>query len=666
VISPGPVRGEAARPAPARPVDGAAIEVSRVLLDQLGGGPDDLVRVRSYSGREVFTRAADPGPDDLPLVRLGRMLWSQLGVKPGDTLELSVEAAVPEALEVVVRPAFHLSHHLGDHVIDSLRKDGVVVWPGARVFAPIFAGGGGVVLLIDSVDSSPAVIGGHTRLEFAEPDPQIAQRRASFAEVGGLDATLAALRDLIELPLLRPGLYRSLGVRATKGVILHGPPGTGKTLLSRAVAEELRANVITIPATELVGTYSGETEANMRSLFNEAAHHAPTLIVIDELDVVATSRNRLASQSDVRATTQLLSLMDGLEQVDGVVVLATTNRVDVLDEALRRPGRFDEELYVGPPDAEARREILAVHSREMPLTRAAEAALRTAADDATSGFTGADLMHLTREAGLAAARRLTRGGIGSGIELAASAEHAELSVSAEDIEAALRHVGPSAMRGLPEIDVTIPWDDFDGLDELRAKLAAVARAALRPAGRNAEGVLLTGPSGNGKSALVQALGRWLKANVVPVDGSTIFTQWLGESEAAIRTLFARAGDLRPSIVVVEHLDSVAPRRRGAQAENAGGRVLSALLSSVDQAVAGGGVLVVGVTDRPELIDPALIRAGRLGMHLQVPDPDDDRRRLILSRASGGQLAGADLDAEVARTDGASAAEVDRLARRLRH
>ncbi len=659
-----PVRVQAARPAPSRPVDGAAVEIATASLRELGGAPGDVLCVTSYAGRDVYTRLTDAVDDDVPLMRLGRMLWTQLGVKPGDSLDLALVPAPPEALDVVVRPAFHLSHHLADHVVDFLHKDTTVVWPRAVVFAPIFAGGGGVVLQIDSVDATPAVVGGQTRIEYAEPDPEIARRRTSFAEIGGLDDALSALRDLIELPLLRPGLYRTLGVRAPKGVILHGPPGTGKTLLSRAVAQELRANVMTRSATELVGTYSGETEANLRALFNEASHHAPTLIIIDELDVVATSRERLASQGDIRATTQLLSLMDGLDQVDGVVVLATTNRLDVLDGAFRRPGRFDEELYIGPPGPDARREILAVHTREMPLTRAAEAAFDEAARTRTAGFTGADLMHLTREAGLAAARRLTHGGMGSGVELAAAAEQTELSVSAEDVGVALGRVVPSAMRGLPTGDVSIAWDEFDGLDELRDDFAAAALAALDPAGGRAEGVLLSGESGNGKSALVYALGEWAGANVVVVDGSTVFTQWLGESEGAIRTLFARARDVRPSIVVVEHLDSVAPRRHGDRAENAAGRVLSALLSSVDRALVGGGVFVVGITDRPELIDPALVRAGRLGLHLRVPDPDDERRRLILTRVAGSTLSAGELEEHVAASRGRSAADVQRLARRF--
>jgi transitional endoplasmic reticulum ATPase len=689
----------ATRPAPGRPVPEDGVELAECVLADIGVDVGDLVRVTGYTGRVVFSRVAAGSEDPTALARLGRMLWTQLGVRPGDRVQVTSEPHAPDAGSVVLRPAFHLSHRLGDRVVERLRTQAALVWPTATIFVPIFSGGGGVVVRVERVGvpghddghppppdhdhahshshlqahshdgdatphEHPAVMGSGTAVEFAEPDPDIASRRATFAEVGGLDSALARLRDLIELPLLRPGLYRTLGVRAPRGVILHGPPGTGKTLLSRAVGQELRANVMTMSATELVGTYSGETEANLRSLFSEASHHAPSLIVIDEIDVIATGRGRLASQGDVRATTQLLSLLDGLDQVDGVVVLATTNRIDVIDEAFRRPGRFDEEIYVGPPDAAARRAILGVHSREMPLTPEAEFALDEVASSRTAGFTGADLMHLARETGLFAARRLTRGGVGQGIEVAEAASSAELAILAEDVYAAAETVRPSATRGLPVPAGGLAWDEFDGVAAAQAALLDAARSAFDPDATYREGVLLTGPSGSGKSALVAALARRVGANLVMVDGSTIFTQWLGESEAAIRTLFGKARDVSPAIVMLENLDAVAPVRTPGAFESAGGRVLSALLSSVDESIARPGVLVVGVTDRPELIDPALLRAGRLGHHVELDRPDLERRRAIIVRVAASALTPEEIAVLAEQTASASAAEVDRRARRV--
>lgn len=665
-----PVVGLAARPAPGQAVGDAEVQVPPDLLERLGAVPGGVVRLRSYVGAEAYTRvAADAagirsergGP---ALIRIGRLLWTQLLVKPGERLELEHVAPPPFAESVRLRPAFHLSHHLGHRVEHRMREDATVVWPGAKLFTPVFAGGGGVVVRVDEVAGTPAVVGPETTVVFAEPDADIGRRRVTLAEVGGLDEAVQRLKDLIELPLLRPGLYRSLGVRPPKGVLLHGPPGTGKTLLSRAVAAELRVNIKKLPATELVGTYSGETEANLRKLFDEASHHAPTLIVIDEVDVITTSRNRLASQGDIRATTQLLALMDGLEEVDGVVLLATTNRVEAVDEAFRRPGRFDEEIYVGPPDTAARREILAIHTREMPLTGEAEETLSQVAGASTAGFTGADLMHLVREAGLAAARRVS--GEGGGFEIADQLTGVGMSITAADVLAGLARVAPSAMRGLPSVAARLKWDELDGLDDVKDALLEAAAAVLDGGSAGPDGVLLCGPSGNGKSALLQALAPQVGANYVLVDGSTIFTQWLGESEAAVRALFGKARDVRPAVVVLEHLDALAPRRLAGGSEMAASRVLSALLSSIDDAMRLGGILVVGVTDRAELIDPALARAGRLGVHLEIGPPDDGRRMRIASRVAGGRLGRADLERLVEETGGRSAADVERrVVRELR-
>lgn len=663
VTAAGQAVGVAARPSPGRPVGDAEVHVAAALVAQLGVVSGDVIRVRSYLGAEAYTRVIVDagevtGDGALSLVRIGRLLWTQLLIKPGDRLELEHVPAPPVAQVVHVRPSFHLSHNLGHRFEDRMRADARVVWPGAKLFAPVFSGGGGVVVHTEEVRPAPAVVGPDTEFVFEEPDPDIGRRRVTLAEVGGLDEAVRRLKDLIELPLLRPGLFRSLGVRAPKGVILHGPPGTGKTLLSRAVAAELRANVKKLSATELVGTYSGETEANLRSLFNEASHHAPTLIVIDEIDIITTSRSRLASQGDIRATTQLLTLMDGLDEVDGVVLLATTNRIDAVDEAFRRPGRFDEEIYVGPPDPAARREILSIHTREMPLTPEAEEAFAEVAEARTAGFTGADLMHLVREAGLAAARRLTDGE--SGFEMADMVSAQGLAVDAADVHAGLQVVQPSAMRGLPEVQGHVAWSDIDGLGELKDELLDAARAALTTQRGRRDGVLVTGASGNGKSVLVQALAAEVGANFVLVDGSTIFTQWLGESEAALRALFRKARDVAPAVVVLENLDAVAPRRTAGQTESASSRVFSALLSCVDDALQQGGILVVGITDRPEAIDPALTRAGRLGIHFELPQPGEERRRsIILGAVPESDAAGVDVERLVRDTAGQSAADVER-------
>lgn len=629
----------------------------RDLLAAVGRPGGGMVRLVSYVGREAFVDASvDPaGGAPTSVVRLGRLLWSQLGVRPGD--DLTIERAEDEsARRVVLTPAFHLSHHLEDRVVDAMRADGTVVWRGALVSVPVFAGGGGVVVRADLDSAGATRVGPDTEVAFADPDADVGRRKATLSDVGGIAQAIGRLRALVELPLLRPGLFRALGVRAPRGMLLHGPPGTGKTLLARAIAADLAANATTMSATELVGSYSGETEAKLRALFNEASHHAPTLIVIDEIDVLTTARGQLASQADVRATTQLLALLDGLDEVDGVVVLATTNRIEVVDDAFRRPGRFDEELYLGPPDGDGRAEILAIHTREMPLTDSAERALSVIAADHTPGFTGADLMGLAREIGLAAARRIAGdAGASGGFELSDALHGADLAVEADDVWAGVSAVSASTLRPLPEPVLEVSWDAIFGLDDVKAQLESAALAALAGA-PGAEGVLVTGAPGNGKSALLAALADQVHANLVVIDGSAVFSQWLGESEAAVRALFARGRQAAPAIVVVEHVDAIAPRR-GDEGEHAGRRVLAAFLSSIDSALADGGVFIAAITDRPDLVDPAVVRPGRLGRHVEVPYPDDDRRRAIACSVDGFPAEGAALSRFVSETSGLTAAEV---------
>lgn len=659
-------QGLAARPAPGRPLPPTGLELSEPLARRLGIAAGTPVAVTSYLERTVFAEAVVAGAQgagEPPLVRLGRLLWTELGVRPGDSLTVE-PVEVADARRVVLTPAFHLSRNLEARAAAQARDRRAIVWPDARLFLDVFGSGGGILLRVTGWGDGGPVrrVCADTEVEFAEPDADVGRGVVTFSEVGGLSEIVSRLRSLVELPLLRPGLYRALGVAPPRGVLLHGPPGNGKTLLTRAVAEDFGVRALKLSATDIVGTYSGETEAKLRSLFSDAAHHAPTLIAIDEIDVLTSSRNKLPSQGDIRATTQMLALMDGLKTVDGVVVLATTNRIEAVDEAFRRPGRFDEELFVGAPDARGRQEILAIHTREMPLTAKAEQALSQAAETRLAGFSGADLMHLVREIGLTAAERVGRGA--TGVELADTLADVELSVDVDDVEAGLSRIAPSALRSTAGQRPRVTWDEIVGLDEAKEQLRAAAEAALSGAA-GADGVLLTGPSGNGKSLLAGALGHVLNANVVHIDGSTVFTQWLGESEAALRALFAKARQVAPAIVVIEHLDAIAPRRGDSEVGQAGRRVLAALLSSLDAAQAGRDVFVVGVTDREDLVDQALCRAGRLGTRIAISSPDERRRRAIAARILDLHVDDPAVTRIAAATQGGTAADVERNARQAR-
>ena len=656
----------AARPAPGSKLGPSEASVSTAVLERLGLAAGQAVALRNGE-HAAWAVARAHGHHDDRLARLGRMLWPQLAVRPGETVALEAAGELPEAGAARITPPYNLTFNLHQRLLERLRDDGTPLYPGNRVLAEIYPGGAAMLVRIDLASPSPSRMGDATEVEVHRADVSVSERLISLADVGGCDPMIRRLRELVELPLLRPAFYRRLGVRPPKGVLLHGPPGTGKTLICKALANELGVTAYRMSATELVGSVQGETEANLRLLFSRALAHAPSLVMIDEFDVIATNRERLASQSDVRAASQLLTLMDGLEEVDGLILMATTNRIQAIDPAFRRPGRFEEEIFVGPPSASARAEILSIHTREMPLTVEAQDAITAVADE-TGGFTGADLMHLARSAGLEAANRLAKGR--EGFELADSLEGTDLAVEPADFEAALRTVRPSVLRDVVTRAERITWDQIVGLGELKARLRELGRRAVesdaaatdaeeRAAG-SGQGVLLYGPPGSGKSALVHALASELGVNFVAIEGSKVYNQWLGESEEAVRALFRRAGEARPTLVMLDHLDALAPVRAGESGERTDERVVSALLASLDDVLAAGSVFVVGASNRPELIDPAVLRSGRLGVHLEVANPDRGRRAALIAALAGvhGLELDEDLAAELAQsTDGWSAADI---------
>lgn len=675
----------AARPAPGVELGSSEVSLAAEVMDRLGIAPGQAVALRTPD-HEAWARVrphdgagADAG-GDARLVRLGRMLWPQLGVRPGQPVALESAGDLPPASSARITPPYTLTFNLQQRLLERLRDDGTPLYPGNRVLAEIHPGGAGMLVRIDLADPAVSCMADDTEVELHRADVSVSERVITLADVGGADAIVRRLRELVELPLLRPGFYRRLGVRPPKGVLLHGPPGTGKTLICKALGHELGVTAYRMSATELVGSVQGETEANLRLLFSRALAHAPALVMLDEFDVISTHRERLASQSDVRAASQLLTLMDGLEEVDGLILMATTNRIQAIDPAFRRPGRFEEEIFVGPPGEAARAEILSIHTREMPLSAVAGAALGDVAA-AAGGFVGADLMHLARSAGLEAAERLARGR--EGFELADSLADADLSVEAEDFESALRTVRPSVLRDVVTRTERVTWDRIAGLRDVKARLVELGRRAVAGftgaeadgteadaglvkdgadagASRSVQGVLVYGPPGSGKSVLVHALAAELGVNFVAIEGSKVYNQWLGESEEAVRTLFRRAAEARPSLVMLDHLDALAPVRATDSSERTDERVVSALLAALDDVMATGQVFVVGVSNRPELIDPAVLRSGRLGVHLEVPDPDERRRAELVATlvADGGLELDPDLTAELAEaTRGWSAADL---------
>ena len=506
------------------------------------------------------------------------------------------------------------------------------------------------------------------RSEFVEG---AGERRAdvTYDDLGGMKDTIDALREMVELPLRHPELFQRLGVDPPKGVLLHGPPGTGKTRLARAVANESDAAFFHIAGPEIMGSAYGESEKKLRELFEEAAKSAPSIVFIDEIDSIAPKRGQVSGEAEKRLVAQLLSLMDGIEPRQNLVVIAATNRPEALDEALRRPGRFDREIVVGVPDENGRREILGIHTRGMPLAPDVDL---DALARRTYGFVGADIAALAREAALEAVRRIL-----PKINLAEETLPTEvldaLSVDNRDFDNALKRVQPSAMR---EVMVEVPnvtWDDVGGLDQARDRLRegvelplkhpeAFRRLGIRPA----RGFLLYGPPGTGKTLLAKATARESQANFIATKSSDLLSKWYGESEQQIARLFARARQVAPTVIFIDELDSLVPARGGGLGEpQVTERVVNTILSEMDGLEELNNVVLIGATNRPNLIDPALLRPGRLDELIYVGTPDAaGRKRILAIHTSDMPLAkNVDLESLAQRTENFTGADLEDLVRR---
>ena len=477
------------------------------------------------------------------------------------------------------------------------------------------------------------------------------------------------LREMVELPLRHPELFQRLGVDPPKGVLLHGPPGTGKTLLARAVANESAAKFFHIAGPEIMGSAYGESERRLREIFEQAAQSAPSIIFIDEIDSIAPKRGQVTGEAEKRLVAQLLTLLDGIEPRQNTVVIAATNRPEALDEALRRPGRFDREIVVGVPDEPGRREILGIHTRGMPLAHDVNL------DDLarrTYGFVGADLAALTREAALEAVRRIM-----PKLNLAEETIPTEildtLTVELKDFENALKRVQPSAMREVMVEAPQVRWDDIGGLDAARDRLRegvelplkhpeAFRRLGIRPA----KGFLLYGPPGTGKTLLAKAAARESEANFIATKSSDLLSKWYGESEQQIARLFNRARQVAPTIIFIDEIDSLVPARGGGLGEpQVTERVVNTILSEMDGLEELQNVVVIGASNRPMLIDPALLRPGRFDELIYVGTPDTaGRRRILAIHTRNMPLADdVDLDLLAKRTERFTGADLEDLVRR---
>ncbi|RMF07259.1 AAA family ATPase [Candidatus Woesearchaeota archaeon] len=487
-----------------------------------------------------------------------------------------------------------------------------------------------------------------------------------YEDIGGLKNEIDMIREMVEIPMKHPEVFQRLGISAPKGVLLTGPPGTGKTLLARAVASETESQFYAINGPEIMSKYYGESEKHLRDIFEEAEKNAPSVIFIDEIDSIAPKRGEGRDQTEKRVVAQLLTLMDGLKSRGNVVVIAATNRPDDIDEALRRPGRFDREIKIMPPNREGRKEILQIHTRGMPLAKDVD--LDKIAEK-TVGFTGADIEVLCKEAAMKALKPYVPSLKQYNIKVPTPVLE-KIEVTMKHFEEALQMVEPSALREVMITKPNVRWSDIGGLEEAKKKLREAIELPLqkpelfKKAGiRPPKGVLLYGPPGTGKTLLAKAVATEANANFISVKGPELVSKWVGESEKKIREIFKRARLTAPSVIFFDEFDSIT-KVRGASLTDSTERMVNQLLTELDGIESLEKVTVIAATNRPDLIDPALLRPGRIELKIEISLPDEESRKQIFEVHTRGMPLAKDVRIEefVKRTEGWTGAEIENLCR----
>jgi len=628
-------RGVLLKVAEAKPRDVGRmiVRISVRHMRTLGVENGDFVEIRGRKITYAQVRQAYPEDEGRDIIRMDGHLRKNAGVSIGDVVEVR-KAEIKRAVRVVLAPTepIRFDQSFAEYVkIRYLLHKPVM--RGNIVEVPYY--GGALRFIVTSIQPAPvAWINEKTTVVIREEpvrETELAVPRVTYEDIGDLEEAKQRIREIVELPLKHPELFKRLGIEPPKGVLLHGPPGCGKTLLAKAVANEAGAYFIAINGPEIMSKFYGESEARLREIFKEAEENAPAIIFIDEIDAIAPKREEVTGEVEKRVVAQLLTLMDGLRERGNVIVIAATNRPEAVDPALRRPGRFDREIAIGMPDKRARKEILLVHTRNMPL---AEDVNLDEIAEMTHGYTGADLAALCREAAMAALRRAISKGM---IDLEKPTIPAEvlekLQVTRADFIEALKYVQPSVLR---EVIVEVPevrWSDIGGLDKVKQELREIVEWPLKyPKYFNEigieppKGVLLFGPPGTGKTLLAKAVATESGANFIAVRGPEILSKWVGESEKAVREVFRKARMAAPCVIFFDEIDSIAPMR-GMRYGDSGvtDRIVNQLLAEMDGIAPLRNVVVIAATNRPDILDPALLRPGRFDRIIYVPPPDENAR-----------------------------------------
>jgi transitional endoplasmic reticulum ATPase len=660
--------------------------VDRQAMSEMDLENGDYILIEGSEGRAVArVWPGYPEDDGRGVVRIDGQLRQETGSGIDDSVEVETADVQPATSITVALPQnLRVRGNVGPMIRQNL--SGQAVTQGQTV--PVSFGLGPLssmssqkipLKIAGTEPSGTVVVTDSTEVEVSEqPAEQIVGGGAeagdretpdvTYEDIGGLDRELEQVREMIELPMRHPELFQQLGIEPPKGVLLHGPPGTGKTLMARAVANEIDAYFTDISGPEIMSKYYGESEEQLREVFEEAEENSPAVVFIDEIDSIAPERGETSGDVERRVVAQLLSLMDGLDERGEVIVIGATNRVDAIDPALRRGGRFDREIEVGVPDKDGREEILQVHTRGMPLSEKVD--LEQYAEN-THGFVGADIEQLSKEAAMNALRRIR-----PELDLEEDEIDAEtlerLEVTEGDFKQALKGIEPSALR---EVFVEVPditWEDVGGLGDTKERLRETIQWPLEYPEvfeqmdmQAAKGVLMYGPPGTGKTLLAKAIANESKSNFISIKGPELLNKYVGESEKGVREVFEKARSNAPTVVFFDEIDSMAGERgRRSGDSGVGERVVSQLLTELDGLEELEDVVVIATTNRPDLIDSALLRPGRLDRHVHVPVPDEDGRRKIFEvHTRDKPLAGdVDLDDLARRTEGYVGADIEAVCR----
>ena len=659
--------------------------------EALGISTGDVVKL---SGKKVAYALVWPShPDDegQEMIRVDGILRQNAGSGLGEKVRVG-KSDVKDAKKIVVAPMEQLRIYAG---FDQYLKSKFIGKPVVKGnILPVGVFGSAIPLVVvNTIPNGGVIINEKTEVILRpEVEEEVANMTGiTYDDIGGLGDTIEKIQEMVQLPLRHPEIFEKLGIEPPKGVLLYGPPGTGKTLLAKAVANESDANFFYIGGPEVVSKFVGESEQRLREIFKQAQENAPSIVFIDEIDAIAPKREEVTGEVERRMVSQLLTIMDGLKSRGEVIVIAATNRVDSIDPALRRPGRFDREIEIGVPDRQGRKEILQIHTRNMPLIqdeRSTEAAKPSGEDRKegksknpeavdldevaalTHGYTGADLSALTKEAAIKALRRILPK-IKMEEEFIPPEVLDELKVTKDDFFTAMHGIQPSALREVFVERPNVHWDDVGGLDSLKMELKEAVDLPLKKPEvfekmgiRPLKGILLFGAPGTGKTMLAKAVATESEANFIAINGPEVLSKWVGESEKTLRELFRKAKQAAPCILFIDEIDGLAPIRGGSGEGNmVSERLVDTLLTEMDGLKSMKKVIVLGATNRPDILDKALMRAGRFDRVIEIPLPDEKTRMEIFKvHTKKMPLKGVDLQDLAKATEGYTGADIENICR----